>query len=415
MFKSMSGIKRHWLILYALFGSLAAIYIWQTLFPGPIDAAAVQYFSEEEILAGRNYALGARLIYIAGIFLNVGILSWLFFARRAKLWAKKTEQIFSGNIFRQLLFLGGVFLLIKLVILPANYLGRYYWPKHWGLISQDPGQWLIDHTMSSLGEGILFVLGSMIMLLIIRRWKRRWWMIGAGLFSAWIFLSILIWPVVVDPLFNEFKTTDDPRVISMVQGLAERAGLEVDRVLVMDASRRTTRVNAYFTGLGTTQRIVLYDNLLENFPMEEVEYVVAHEIAHWQKGHMIRGAIIGSVAGFLFLLYLYHLDRLQTRGIKQSKICRDFNLVITCLLLIQLVSFIGNPLENKLSRTMEQEADSAAMYWTKNPTAAVSMQVGLAKGNKADVSPPSFISWFGYTHPPVLERIKNIEQSIEAE
>lgn len=115
---------------------------------------------------------------------------------------------------------------------------------------------------------------------MFKQWPKTWWMVGAAVFSGWLVIQTLLWPVVISPLFNHFTEVRDPQIISMVNDLAQNAGLRIDKILVMDASRRTNKANAYFTGVGTTQRIVLYDTLLKDYDQNEIQAVIAHEMAH---------------------------------------------------------------------------------------------------------------------------------------
>ncbi len=121
--------------------------------------------------------------------------------------------------------------------------------------------------------------------------------------GRWIVIQTLLWPILVAPLFNRFEPVQDPEVIGMIRQLADRAGIPVEEVLVMDASRRTNKANAYFAGIGKTKRIVLYDTLLDNYSSAEVEAVVAHEMAHWKLGHIRTGILLGILATFVQFIY----------------------------------------------------------------------------------------------------------------
>jgi STE24 endopeptidase len=177
-------------------------------------------------------------------------------------------------------------------------------------------------------------------------------------------------------------------------------------VLIMDASRRTTRANAYFAGVGQTRRIVLYDTLLADYPPDEVKAVVAHEMAHWRLGHITRGltwGILGNIVlwGVLFLtLKVTLLPSLRYPPHTWAVI----------LLFFLLVSFAGNPVQNYFSRVMEKEADRAAVELTGDPAGAVNLQVDLAARNLSDVAPAPFVEWFSYSHPPAIKRINAILQ-----
>jgi STE24 endopeptidase len=193
----------------------------------------------------------------------------------------------------------------------------------------------------------------------------------------------------------------------MVGELSQKARLPVEQVMVMDASRRTTRANAYFTGLGRTKRIVLYDTLLENYPPDQVKSVVAHEMAHWRQGHIVRGLAWGTLANFIFWGFLFIALRAT---IPPSVFVQPYTWAVILLFFI-LVSFVGSPVQNHLYRSMEIEADRVSVMLTGDAPAAVRLQVNLAVKNLSDVSPPAFIQWFSYSHPSAPDRIKIIKQA----
>jgi len=204
-------------------------------------------------------------------------------------------------------------------------------------------------------------------------------------------------------MFNKFEPIVDTQLITMIDELAEKAGLPIDKMLVMDASTKTTKANAYFTGVGETKRIVLYDNLIRQYSLAEIKAVIAHEMAHWQKGHILRGLLLGSLGSFIVWGGAHLLLR---REILRSRI--KPLVWVTLLLYITLINFVSLPLQNAVSRQMEIEADQTAVILTEDPESAVKLQMGLALKNRSDLSPPAFIEWFSYTHPSVLNRIEKI-------
>ena len=192
-----------------------------------------------------------------------------------------------------------LWLLLRLVRLPFTLFGNYYWQRAWGFSAQSLASWWLDYTKNAALDLVLSTFGVLLFFLILKHWPRLWWVIGATLFAVWLVLQNFLWPVIVSPMFNHFEPVKDPAVINMAKDLAYHAGIQVDDVLVMDASRRTTMANAYFMGLGTTKQIVIYDNLLQNYSLDEVRAVLAHEMGHWQKGHIIDGLGLGVIGVFL--------------------------------------------------------------------------------------------------------------------
>lgn len=392
-----------WVCLIILAGAFSALYLGSTLYPGPINPSALRYFSIEQANNARAYSFVPRVLFIASFMLQASVLAWLVFSRRGATIARRLELSSCGHYWRSILmYFFLLWFFLRLLRFPVTLFGNYYWQQAWGFSTQTLATWWLDYTKSAALDLFLSTFSVLLFFLILKHWSKIWWVIGATLFAVWLVLQNFLWPVIVSPMFNHFEPVKDPAVISMVKDLANKAGIQVDEVLVMDASRRTTMANAYFMGLGTTKQIVIYDNLLENYPLDEVRAVLAHEMGHWQKGHIIQGLSLGVIGTFLVwgLLALYLSKLRPTTGHHRPQLWAGVQLF---LLLIMMVT---NPIQNYISREMEKQADQASLELTGDSSAVVRLQINLAAKNLSDVSPPGFIVWFGYTHPPVLKRIE---------
>lgn len=399
-----------WLIMLIIAGLFCLLYIWTLVFPGDITPETTKYFSLEQVAQGRSYASLPRILFIAGFILNTCVLLWLAFGGKREAFVLFDRQVAAGG-FRGSLMLYSLilWLVLTIITLPLTYLSSFYWNHRWGFSTQSVGSWWWDFLRTSAVELILFLAGVAIFFWIMKRWPRSWWIIGAFLFSVWLVVQIYLWPVLISPLFNRFTPATDPVIISMVQELAQEAKVPIKEVLIMDASSRTTKANAYFAGLGKTKRIVFYDNLLNNYPLDEIRAVAAHEIAHWKQGHILKGLLLGVLGSFILWGFLFFLLRITIPfGIERTP-----RTLVLVLLFLSLVSFIGSPLENYISRGMEKEADRVAVALTGDVPASVRLQLGLAKKNLSDVAPPAFIKWYSYSHPDIISRITNIEESLQ--
>jgi STE24 endopeptidase len=212
-------------------------------------------------------------------------------------------------------------------------------------------------------------------------------------------------PVLIDPLFADFRPLGDPGLAREIVTMGERAGLDIERIRVVDASRRTRRLNAYVTGLGATRQVVLYDNLLERAPRDELLLVVAHELGHAGERHVRKGllwAIPGIFAGAWLLA-----------GVAQWQAARDPSLagpgdpagLPLLWLAVSILLFLSSPIEGTISRRMEAEADWIALELSRDPDTFVQVTRRLARANLSPVTPPGWIVRWFYSHPPVLERI----------
>lgn len=396
----------YWLIMLILAAVFSILYLYFSIFPGSVNHELWKYFTEQQLWRERQYVTVLRLINSVNFFVTVSFLTWLLFSGKAAALSRWTEQ-FCGGYWRGVgLFFILLWLLLKILDFPFLFFGDYIWDHRWGVSTQSMAAWGVDFLKGSALNLLLLGVGVMLLMLAMNHWQRFWWLLGAIFISVWFFVQSFLWPVLISPLFNDFVPAKDPAIITMVDNLSKKAGVPVDQVLIMDASRRTTMANAYFAGLGTTKRIVLYDTLLTKYPQDEVEAVIAHEMAHWSLGHIMKGLLWNIAGNFLvwFLLYLVvHSTLPDLRRYPSSTL-------LMILLFSSLVMFLSNPVQNAISRQMEAEADRTSIIYTGNPAAAVRLQIDLAAKDLADLDPPSFIAWFSYSHPPVLERIKALQE-----
>lgn len=273
-----------------------------------------------------------------------------------------------------------------------------------GLSTQDWGPWLGDLGKST-GIGALFAgLITAGALLLIRRFPRRWWLPGSAGVAVVAALYIYIAPVALAPIFNDFEPLPRGQLRSDVMDLAQRVGVDVGEVYRIDASRRTTGANAYVGGLGHTKRVVLYDNLIEQFPPEQVRTVVAHELAHVEHRDLLRGlAWIAIVAPFGVLLVQRLTERWaprEARGPNASALA-----VPALTLAFAIVSFAAASGGNVLSRDVEAAADAFALRMTGDPAAFVDFERRITVTNVSDPDPPALLHLLFGTHPTTVERI----------
>jgi STE24 endopeptidase len=262
--------------------------------------------------------------------------------------------------------------------------------------------------------------------------RARRWEIGASLAAGgFVLVASLAYPVVIEPLYASFTPMQAGPLRTSLLELAAEDGIEVDEVLVADASRRTTAVNAYVSGFGPTRRIVVYDTLLQG-PPQEVRLIVAHELGHAAEDDVLRGTAVsaaGAVAGVTALLMLagssplrrrsglaqaragdgQDTGRAQQPGLDGNDAARQTVTAVAGVPLLlatyAIASFAVLPLVNVVSRAVEARADVHALSLTDDPAGFVDMQRRLAATNLNDPSPPAWRQlWFG-THPTAAQRI----------
>ncbi len=234
--------------------------------------------------------------------------------------------------------------------------------------------------------------------LLVRRFGRNWWVPGSAVVVAAGAVFIYAGPVVLDPLFNKFTPLPQGRTRSDVLTIAREARVKVGQVYEVDASRRTTGANAYVTGLGSTKRVVLYDNLLEHFTPAETRLVVAHELGHVHYRDVPRG--------LLYVLIVAPFGMLAISRLAEAWAGEDRKRWVPALALaIGVVSTPVTMVSNQLSRRIETRADSFALRVTHDTEPFVGFQRRIAIRNVADPDPPGWISALLGTHPTTVQRI----------
>lgn len=252
--------------------------------------------------------------------------------------------------------------------------------------------------LTSLGVAIVTTsLGVVALMACVRRWRRAWPAVaGVGL-GVLVLLGSFVYPLLVEPLFNTFTPLPDGGLRTQVLALAHAEGVAVDDVLVADASRRTTTLNAYVSGFGSTRRVVLYDNLVDQEPEDEVLSVVAHELGHAKYDDVLTGSLLGGAGALVAVGLLGVLVRRRDLGTAA--------VVPMLLALLAVGSLLALPVQNTISRQIETRADVTALNTTKDADAFEALQKQLAFSSLQDPSPASWSQlWFG-SHPTVLRRL----------
>jgi Zn-dependent protease with chaperone function len=280
--------------------------------------------------------------------------------------------------------------------------------RDYGLTNQTWAAWLADQAKSL---GLTWILWSVVVLLLYglaRRFPRYWWTgAAAGGFVLVIALSFG-YPVIVEPVFNKFHSLPAGPLRTDLLAMAVRDRVPVDDVLVADASRRTTTLNAYVSGFGSTRRIVLYDTLLRSTPPERIKSIVAHELGHAKRGDVLYGTLVGalSVGGAVCLLFLIVTSpRLLRRAGLPPGGTPDPRSVALLLAGAAVLTQLGAPVQNLVSRKIESRADTHALDLSRDPATFTQMQRELAVRNVGDLepNPVEYVLWF--THPSAPQRI----------
>ena len=362
------------------------------------DPDTLKYFSSGFLVKAAQYN---KINIILSV--SVKVLIWLFMA--IALWIG--WKYFSGpeghvRIYIAAGYIALFYIILNLIILPLSFYRGYVVEHRFGLSNQTAGMWFIDFAKSRGIEMVISVAAFTGIYWLMAFIPKYWWLIAASIEALFIIIGTYLYPLLIDPLFYRFSKLEDPVLREEILEVTGKAGIEVQDILVADASRTTKKANAYFTGFGNTRRIVLYDNLLNNFSREEALNVVAHEAAHWKYSHIVKSIAISIAAGFLGL-YILNMILIRT-GLRG-----DFRSIFIIILLISLVSFISVPFQNVLSRYFERQADELSLEITGGYDTQIELMTGLAEANLSNVDPHPIIRAMLYSHPSIMERIESAE------
>jgi STE24 endopeptidase len=374
--------------------------------PGAVDPANGARFGE---LARQRSAAYNRASY-AGFFIGAALRVAALVVLALGLWRRIVEALEvvpGGWPMHALLLACTVVVLLSVVTLPLAYVRGHVIEHAWGLSTQGLGGWLADR-LRSLAVGCCTTGVAAVAFFGVVRWQpRTWWVWGWAAFTLLTILAVWLWPVVVAPLFNRFSPLGRGPLAAEVTGMAQRAGVDIDAVLVADASRRTRAQNAYVAGLGETKRVVLYDTLLDAGERRETLWIVGHELGHAASRHVVKGIALsaaGLLVGFGALAWL--AARPGAWAWAGATGIDDLRVIPVLLLVVTVAGLVGLPVENAVSRAFERRADTIAIELTGDADAAVRVLRRLALRNIADLDPPQWARLLLYSHPPIPERIR---------
>ena len=316
-----------------------------------------------------------------------------------------TNLILAGLVFFAVPSLAGA-----LVSLPFDYYHIFRIEERYGFNTRTLKTWLSDLFKSLL---ITVILGSILLsliILLVEHAGSAWWVWAWLIFFLFQVLISVLYPTIIAPIFNKFTPIQDNELDKSIRELADREGLDVKGIFQMDAARRSRHTNAYLSGLGKSKRIVLYDTLLESHKNDEILAVLAHEIGHLKKGHIRKQLIISSIVSFMlfFLASRMILWDFMYKSFGFSSTSVYVGLFLTAVIW-EPVWFFLSPLSMAVSRKFEREADYHVSRVLKSTKPLVSALKKMALDNLANLSPHPVYVRFNYSHPPLPERIKYLE------
>ena len=403
------------LVLFAAFLVVVLVNTPWSPLPGPVPGGRVTDsmtldFTKAELHRLHSYRSAVHppvyFSYALGILLPLLLGLTPLGARIVRVAGRPLGGGWAGRVLLGALVL---VLIVKLVELPFDAWSESV-VRRYGISTQDWPSWSVDQ-LRGLGITLAVTLPVMVLAFGLVRWLPRWWWAAAAGLVALLVVGIsFAYPVVIEPLSNTFTPLAAGELRTSLLHLAAEDHVKVSQILVADASRRTTAENAYVSGFGATKRIVLYDTLLRpDVPQAQVELVVAHELGHAKNNDVLTGTFEGALgsAGAVCLLYLLITWQplLRRAGLSGADQLGDGRAVALALALVTLLTFIGTPVENLLSRRIEARADVHSLDLTRDPTDFVKAQISLTLTNVSGLQPNPLQYALFSTHPSTPERI----------
>jgi STE24 endopeptidase len=362
--------------------------------PEPLPVEPRAYFSAAQLEKGDAFRTGQLWIYVAQTAIGLGVLVLIVRWPPERLAALRRPVLAGAAV------AAAISVALGVAALPLSAVARER-AKDVGLVTQSWVGWAGDKALSQGIAAGFAGLGGAVLVLTMRRSGARWWIPGAVAVVAFGAITTYAGPVVLDPLFNDFKRLPPGELRADVLELARKAGVDVGEVYEMDASRRTTAANAYVTGLGQTKRVVLYDTLVEDFTPAETRVVVAHELGHVHFHDLRNGLLwLAIVAPFGTWAVAVLAERLAPRGAALGP-----RAVPAVALSLALVVPAVTMVSNQLSRDVERRADAFSLELTRDPQTLIDFQRRIAVKNVSDPDPPAVSRFLLGTHPTTLQRL----------
>jgi STE24 endopeptidase len=367
-------------------------------------------------------AAQTRLGHVARIW-DLGVTAVILLSGLLPVSARWAASLSIAPVFQGLVVLAIPAAIEYIASIPFDLATQFGVEKRFGFSTITVQTWITDQIKSWI---LMAVLGTLLGggLLLLIGWLGPWWWAPAwGLLGLFQLLMAFVAPVLILPLFNKFEPLEDEALRVKILDLADKAHFPLEGVYQVDASRRSTHSNAYFTGLGKTRRIALFDTLIEQLGHEQILSVLAHEIGHWVKHHviwMMVGSILASGVGLWVgatLLRVPWIYQTVGAGSLYAQLGQQGPVVAIGLYVIGIlaspVGLIVSPLANWLSRRNEYQADAYALELYPHPRALEQALISLSERNLSNLYPHPLVVVFRYSHPPLTRRVFAIRERAE--
>jgi STE24 endopeptidase len=365
-------------------------------------AAYIDALGADALATAQAYTHGSHWLILWGLV--VSVLASCVVVRGRWLERLDARKPGKGPNRRAFVIALATFVLLSLTTLPWDLYSGWWRERSYGRSSQPIGDYLGQGTLSMLISSLLAALFFMGVYALMRRTGRLWWAWSAGLAAVSVAVMLLVSPVVIEPLFNDYKPVPQGEVRDALLVMAERAGVPADRIFVFDGSRQSNNFTANVSGVGASARVAISDIAFKGASLDEVKAVTGHEIGHYVLGHVWRSVgILSLVAAVLFFL----TDRLYpvaARAIGSSAGISDPLGLPVLLMLVSVLGVLAQPALNSLTRISESEADRYSLQTVDLPDA---LATALVKTAEYRYPRPGVVEEvLFYSHPSVEKRVR---------
>ncbi len=376
-------------------------------FASQIDLAAHQ--------KAADYTCARTRLSFPSTFTHVLLLLMLTLGGGLNVLASFWANWFTDPIPHGMALIISTVLLLSVIEIPFSYYRTFVIEQQFGFNKMTPAMFFADlikqYTLGFvLGAPLLFV-----MLWLMEKMGESWWFYAWLAWVAFNLFLLAIYPTWIAPLFNKFSPLQDASLKERIEQLLYKCGFESSGLFVMDGSRRSSHGNAYFTGFGKTKRIVFFDTLLSRLEPSEIEAILAHELGHFKRHHVIKRIVWSFIVSLAFLWLLGYLMQqnwfYQGLGVTVPSVPSNAMAVLLFFLVMPVFTFLLQPLSSLYSRKHEFEADE---YAAQNASAADLIQalVKLYQDNAATLTPDPVHSTFYDSHPPAAIRVAHLKKFI---
>jgi STE24 endopeptidase len=318
----------------------------------------------------------------------------------------------GGGMVQQLTLLAAFAMIGGLVGLPLAWWSTFRIEERFGFNKMTLSLWLGDLVKGALVGALVGLPIAALVLWLMGAAGASWWVWAWGVWMIFNLLALVLYPTLIAPLFNKFEPLQDEALKARVNALMQRCGFAAKGLFVMDGSKRSAHANAYFTGFGAAKRVVFFDTLLQQLSPAEIDAVLAHELGHYKRRHILKRIVLMfalSLLGFALLGWVSGQIWFYTGlGVVPSLDAPNNALALLLfMMVVPLFTYFLSPLMARLSRSHEFEADAYAMAQTNGQDLASAL-LKLYKDNASTLTPDPLFARFYYSHPPASERIARL-------